>query len=50
MFNADYIYDHVRCPGCGEKTDKVHNRHNHIIQAIPIRDKKAYVKLVKKTL
>jgi len=48
IFIADYKYDHVRCPDCGKKTDKVHDRRNHMIQDIPIRDKQVYIKLVKK--
>jgi transposase len=48
VFIADYKNDHVKCPICGKKADKVHDRRPQDIQDVPLRDKKVTIKLVKK--
>lgn len=48
VFVADYKKDYVKCPICGEKADKVHDRKIQMIQDTPIRDKKAVIRLEKK--
>ena len=37
VFIADYKNDHVKCPICGKKADKVHDRRPQDIQDVPLR-------------
>src|SRR6056297_1867606 len=48
VFVADYKINHVKCPVCGKKADKVHDRKIQMIQDVPVRDKKVIIKLEKK--
>jgi len=48
FFVADYKIDHVKCPVCGKKADKVHDRRVQFIQDVPYHDKKVAIRLEKK--
>ena len=48
VFVADYQKDYVKCPVCGKKADKVHDRKVQMVQDTPLRDKKVAIRLVKK--
>jgi len=48
FFIADYKIDHVKCPICGKKADKVHDRRVQFIQDVPYQDKKVAIRLTKK--
>jgi len=48
VFVTDYQRDHVKCPVCGKKADKVHDRKTQMIQDTPLRDKKVVISLEKK--
>jgi len=40
--------DHVKCPVCGKKADKVHDRRVQFIQDVPYRNRKVAIRLEKK--
>jgi len=48
FFVADYKIDHVKCPVCGKKADRVHDRRVQFIQDVPYQDKKVAIRLEKK--
>jgi transposase len=39
FFVADYKINHVKCPVCGKKADRVHDRRVQFIQDVPYHDK-----------
>jgi transposase len=48
VFVVDYQKDHVKCPVCGKKADKVHDRKTQMIQDTPLRGRKVAIRLEKK--
>ncbi|MCC3146073.1 ISL3 family transposase [Halanaerobium sp. Z-7514] len=48
VFVADYRKNYVKCPVCGKKVDKVHDRKVQVVQDTPLRDKKVAIRLLKK--
>ena len=48
VFVADYKIDHVKCPVCGKKAEKIHDRKTQMIQDTSLRDKKTVIRLEKK--
>ncbi|SFM07829.1 transposase family protein, partial [Halanaerobium salsuginis] len=47
VFVADYKIDHVKCPVCGKKAEKIHDRKTQMIQDTSLRDKKTVIRLEK---